>query len=633
MRRRAAALFGLLIIALAVIQARFHDAPALRAVESTAFDWRLWLRPGLPAGDDVVIVVIDDATLRRLGHWPLPRDALAEAFVALADAGASVVALDLLLLEREVGNQLENGAHNLVTAIKRTPTAVLAMAFGFGEPVPVDLADRLALARDAIPIAHSTPGAVDVIGEPSGVHLPFRPLADHARLGHVNVFVEPAGELRHLQPAIRFDGAWYPALPVQAAALHRRVPAERLILTTGRSLQLGDVTAPLDAASRLVINSYGPPGQFPQHALIDLLEGRLDPTLFAGRVVIVGATATGVRDRFGTAFHPQVPGVEIFATVVDNLLTGRFIDRSAWTNDLSLGLIVLVPALGLVLFLPLPGLLLAALATLLLALPFVLAALALILHGLWLDITLATLGVAIVAAVALARRLALLKRQSRQHQALSRKLERYVSPLMRARLSEGEEVDRSQLAAILFADLEGFTQAAERLDPASLQAELQRFYALIERTATAHDGVVAGYAGDGAMLIFGLPEPSPADAARALHCAVAMLDAMPAWRTEATEPGLAGLRLRIGVNYGRVRIGHVGGGEQIQLTATGDVVNVASRLQAATRQADTSILASATAVEAARAQFGDDAVAGFTARPALRLRGRDTAVPVYAWSG
>lgn len=630
MRRWATALLGLLLLGLLLAQVRFNEAPTLRAMENALFDLRLRLRPPLEPGDEVAIVVIDDASLQRLGHWPPPREALATAFEALAEAGASVVALDLLLLERAVGGRPEDGAHHLISAVKRSRHAVLAMAFGFAEAVPVSLADRLALSRDAIPIVREGPEAVDLLGEPSGAFLPFRPLSEHARLGHVNVFVEPAGELRYLYPAIRFDDAWHPALPVQAAALHRGVAAEAFMLSVGQSLKLGAVTAPLDGASRLVINAYGPPGRFPQFSLLDLLDGRIEAAYFADRIVIIGATATGVRDRFGTAFHPQVPGVEVFATVVDNLLTGRFIDRSAWTQDLGLALILGTTLASLSLLAPLPALVLLAAAGLLLVLPFIVATLALVFFGFWLDIVLATVGVAAVAAFALGRRFVGLKRRSRQQQAQAEKLERYVSPLMRAEISQGHDVERSQLAAILFADLEGFTQAAERFDPELLQALLQRFYAVIEKTATAHGGLVAGYAGDGAMLIFGLPEPTPADAGKCLRCALAMQDAMPAWQAEAQAAGLPAMSLRIGINYGRVRIGHVGGGDQIQLTATGDVVNVASRLQAATREAGTAILASATTIEAARAQYGDEAVTDFTPLAPLLLRGRATAVPVYA---
>ena len=630
MRRRGLLAFAVFLVALVVVYTRWHDAGWWRDLDDALFDIRLQLRPAMAPGDEVAILVIDDATLQRLGHWPPPRRALADMFELLARAGASVVALDLLLLEPGTPTGAADEAHRLVTAVECHERPVLAMAFGFAEPVPVSLGDRQALQRNALPIARTSPDAVDMIGEPTGIFLPFRPLADHAYLGHVNVFVEPGGELRYHYPAIRHDGAWYPSFSLQAAVRHRDLPAEAQIFTAGRSLRLGDIEAPLDAASRLVINPYGPPGTFRHHRLLDLLDGTLAPEVFEGRVVVIGATATGVRDFFGTAFHPQVSGVEILATVVDNLLTGRFIDRSDRIRDLDLALIVGATTLALGLFAPLPLPAIVSLALLLLALPMAVASAALIAFGYWLNVVFATLGVLGVTAAVFTLRFRRLRQRGQEQTARSLALERYVSPVLRAQLANEGIAERSQLAAILFCDLEGFTTAAEVVDPDRLQALLQRFYALIETTATAHGAVVAGYAGDGAMLILGLPEPSPEDPLQAIRCGEALLAAMPSWQAEAADHEIAKLNLRIGINYGRVRVGHVGGGDQIQLTATGDVVNVAARLQAETRAQGVAMLVSATTVEAARAQAGDLAVANLTPLPALQLRGRQGAVPVYA---
>jgi adenylate cyclase len=630
MRRLGVMSVAVLLLALCVAYVRWHDSGAFRALDHASFDLRLRLRPPLVPSDEVAILVIDDATLQRLGHWPPPRAALATAFTELAAAGASVVALDLLLLEAGAPGSTADDADRLVTAVKRHPKPVLAMAFGFAEPVPMHLMDRLALRSNALPIVRSAPDAEDLLGPPAGVFLQFRPLADLSRLGHVNVFVEPSGVLRFIHPAIRLEDAWYPALAVQAAALHQDLPADAQILDVGRSLTLGAVTAPLDAGSRLVLNAYGPPQTFRHHSLIDFLDGTLDPAIFAGRVVVIGATATGVRDSFGTALHPRVTGVEIFATVIDNLLTGRFIDRSAQVRDLDLGLIVAATSAALVLLAPLPLPALAGLAMLLLVLPFAVATLALLAFGIWLNMVFATLGAVVVTLAAFGLRFRRLRQRGRQHEARSRTLERYVSPLLRDKLAAAGSVQRSQAAAILFCDLEGFTGAAEPLEPARVQQVLQRYYELIEQAAVAHGGVVAGYTGDGAMLIFGLPEPSPGDPARAIACGEAMLAAMPGWQAMAEEHGVPRLNLRIGINYGRVEIGHVGGGDQIQLAATGDVVNVASRLQHETRTVGTAMLVAATAVEVARAHDGERAVARLQPRQALSLRGRAAPVSVFA---
>ncbi len=629
MRRRGFLAFGLFLLALVVTYTRWHDAGWWRDLDEALFDIRLQLRPAMAPGDEVAILVIDDATLQRLGHWPPPRSALAETFELLARAGATVVALDLLLLEPGTATGTADEAHRLVTAVKRHDRPVLAMAFGFAEPVPIALADRMALERNALPIARTTPDAVDLIGEPTGIFLPFRPLAEHSHLGHVNVFVEPGGELRYHHPAIRYADAWHPSFSVQAAIRHRDLPTEAQVFTAGRSLRLGAIEAPLDAASRLVINPYGPPGTFRHYRLLDLLDGNLPPEVFRDRVVVIGATATGVRDFFGTAFHPQVSGVEILATVVDNLLTGRFIDRSDRIRDLDLALVVAATTLALALFAPLPLPAIVTLALVLLALPMAVATAALIAFGYWLNVVFATLGVLGVTAAAFTLRFRRLRQRGQEQTARTAALEQYVSPLLRAQLASEGIAERSQLAAILFCDLEGFTTAAEAVDPDQLQSILQRFYALIETTATAHGAVVAGYAGDGAMLILGLPEPSPEDPLQAIRCGEALLAAMPGWQAEAADHDIAKLNLRIGINYGRVRVGHVGGGEQIQLTATGDVVNVAARLQAETRAQDVAMLVSATTVEAARAQAGDRVVASLEALPPLHLRGRKEAVPVY----
>jgi adenylate cyclase len=629
--RRGLIVFGLYLLVVALGYVRLQDSSVFRELENASFDLRLQLRGEVAPADHVSILVIDDASLQRLGSWPPPRGALAAAIAQLSASGASVVAFDLLLLEAGPGTGAAADAPLLVQAVKRLEKPVLAMAFGFAEPVPMELSDRMALGRNAVPVTRESPDAVDLLGEPAGVFLPFRPLTEHAYLGHVNVFVEPLGELRYLHPAIRHGGAWYPALAVQATALHLGLGPGEEVLTTGRSLRLGAIEAPLDAASRLVINPYGPPGTFRHHSLVDLLDGRLPPGVLDGRIVLVGTTATGVRDRFSTSFHPQVPGVEIFATVIDNLLTGRLIDRSSRGRDLDLAVITGASALALALFVPLPLPVTVLAALLLLALPFAVATAALLLLGLWLNIVFATLGVLGIVLAAFAMRFRRLRLRGRQHEARSRALERYVSPLMRGSLAEAGAVERAQLAAILFADLEGFTTAAEHVDPDRLQPLLQRFYQLVEAAAVAHGAVVAGYAGDGAMLIFGLPEPTPDDPGRAITCGAAMLAAMPGWHAEARAFGIGALNLRIGINYGRVRMGHVGGGDQIQLTATGDVVNVASRLQSATRTLGTPMLVSATTVEAARAQHGDRAVAGLRMLPPLELRGREAPVPVYAW--
>jgi hypothetical protein len=263
MRRPGLVAFGLFLLALMLAYARWHDSGVFRALDHASFDLRLKLRPAMSPGDEVAILVIDDASLQRLGHWPPPRTALAATFEALAAAGASVVALDLLLLEPGPDGP-DNDAARLVAAVERQGKPVLAMAFGFAEPVPVHPANRQALIRDAIPITRTSPAAVDLLAS--------RRVCSSPSTRSPSTAARPCQRLRRawgrapLHPPGHPPGRQLaPCLAVQAAALHRDLPPEAQVFTEGQSLRLGEAVAPLDTASRLVINPYGPPGTFPHH--------------------------------------------------------------------------------------------------------------------------------------------------------------------------------------------------------------------------------------------------------------------------------------------------------------------------------------------------------------------------------
>jgi diguanylate cyclase (GGDEF)-like protein/PAS domain S-box-containing protein len=114
-------------------------------------------------------------------------------------------------------------------------------------------------------------------------------------------------------------------------------------------VQLGEARIPLDLLSRQWVNYYGPAGSFPTHSLADFAAGRLDQALFKDRIVLIGGTALGSSDRHPSAFDPALPGVEWSATVIDNILTGRWLERPAWAAPVELASLVLLPLLAIAL--------------------------------------------------------------------------------------------------------------------------------------------------------------------------------------------------------------------------------------------------------------------------------------------
>ncbi|TNE41919.1 MAG: adenylate/guanylate cyclase domain-containing protein [Alphaproteobacteria bacterium] len=213
-------------------------------------------------------------------------------------------------------------------------------------------------------------------------------------------------------------------------------------------------------------------------------------------------------------------------------------------------------------------------------------------------------------------------------------LARYFAPRMVDALASqtrtlGEE--RSQMIALLFADIVGFTRIAEQLTPASTMDLLREFHRRMEQAVFSHEGTLNKFLGDGLMASFGTPDVGPDDARNALAAARDMIRLVDEWNEERQGKGLIPVKLSIGIHYGEVTLGNIGSERILEFAVIGDTVNVASRLEGLTREIDTSLIVSETLYEKVR--DGDESaalLAEFLPRETRALRGRDDPVSFYA---
>jgi adenylate cyclase len=213
-------------------------------------------------------------------------------------------------------------------------------------------------------------------------------------------------------------------------------------------------------------------------------------------------------------------------------------------------------------------------------------------------------------------------------------LARYFSPKM---VDELERRDRSggmvrrQNVAVLFADIVGFTTLVETVPPEQAMELLRAFHARMEAVVFAHGGCLERLAGDSLMASFGVPDPGARDAADALACARAMLVALDAWNAARQRAELPRIAIGIGLHYGPAVLGDIGTERSMAFTVIGDTVNLASRLQAMTRELDTVLCASETLVVRARTDGADAAhLEGLEDRGEQVVRGREQPVGVFA---
>jgi adenylate cyclase len=606
----------------------------MSALEGRLLDLRHVVRGPIAPPDDFAIVAIDDRTLGRLQRFPVPRAALAACIDRLTDAGAKVLAVDLLLLEHEApseGDSLSPGDAVLAAAITRNRHVILATT----QAEDAVANDKL-VQRDAFSVVSSHGAQEPRPEQPVGFLFPIEGFAAQATLAHINLRPDPDGTLRRIALAAEIGTKdYFPAMPLETVRQLFDVARSDVELTLGESIRLGKTVVFLSAADNTIgLNHYGPQGTFPTYSMIDVIDGKIAPDRFAGRAVFIGSTATGLRDAVQSPFAPQVPGVEALTTAAANIVDGHYLKRNLSTLVIDMAVAALLSVLAF-LAANQRSLAVAASATIALWLAAAVGAQVAFSNAyLWLD---ATTYVVVLVAIGLAVFAARIVQQrgiSGRLQHERDNLARYQSPLLTEFLAEHQKPsfnERAQEASVMFVDVAGFTRRAERLGPTATLEFLRDLHGRIERAALANRGVIEQFMGDGAMIIFGLPEPKPDDAVRALAASRQLIESLGDWNLDLEAAGQEPVRLRIGLHDGPVIAALVGGAQQGQVTVAGDTVNVASRLQEMGKEHKATIVASAGFVAAVHRAGRDDMLTGLRRLAGQKVRGRAEAIDLWVW--
>jgi adenylate cyclase len=212
-------------------------------------------------------------------------------------------------------------------------------------------------------------------------------------------------------------------------------------------------------------------------------------------------------------------------------------------------------------------------------------------------------------------------------------LARYFSPNLVDLLAEQDQPlgpVRRQTVAVLFVDIVGFTRMAEAMTPEAVVAMLREFHERMANQIFDCGGTIEKYIGDEIFAVFGLPSTSPHDATNALRCAGLMLKELDVWNKERVEKGELPLSIGIGLNYGPAVMGDVGTEHSLSFTVIGDTVNVASRLQALTRELKTPMVVADAVVSQIKAGQADATLpVPLQDLGERELRGRSSAIRIW----
>src|SRR5271167_3562122 len=381
--RRTAWRVAIYVLPLAVLfaaaTARVAAPDLLDRMSLICFDLYQRAVPRIPEGDTPVrIVDIDDDSLKKIGQWPWPRTLVAQLIEKLRDAGASVIGFDIdfaepdrtspklllpLIAQNGVGAEeakkllakLPDPDQRLAEAMGTVPSVTGFIFTNHGETRPPDAKAGFAFAGDD-PL-----GWVDSFSAVVA-NLPALEGAA-AGNGFLNQYTDWDHVVRRIPLVLKLGDKPYPSLAAEALrlALGGRSYVGRAAGANGEknfgektgltAIRVGQLTVPTDAAGRVWLY-YAPPRTDRLVSAADLLAGNFDPALFADHIVLVGTSAAGVvNDMQATPIARHVPGVEIHAQLLEQILQGAFLVRPDWAVGAEI-LFTLLVGIGLILALP-----------------------------------------------------------------------------------------------------------------------------------------------------------------------------------------------------------------------------------------------------------------------------------------
>ncbi|MEG5064204.1 adenylate/guanylate cyclase domain-containing protein [Microcoleus sp. B3-A4] len=590
----------------------------LQPLELNAYDLMVQLRPDQGPDPRLLIVEVTEQDINTIEKWPISDRTLAKAIAEIARLQPTAIGIDILRT-----TPYEPGNAELVTQWKN-PKVIPITFIGRSEservPPPPNIPDKRV-------------GFNDLVVDPD-------------RIVRRNLMLKGDGKKIVYSFSMRLAFAYFKSQKIAHQKTEKNeLQVDKTVFSKLRSDSGGYQN--IDAGGYQVLLNYRSAENIAKSVtLTQVLQGKVDPKLVKGKIVLIGVTALSVNDLFFTPYsateseNQPMPGVLIHATATSQILSavldgkGLFWYWDEWQEILWIAVWSAVG--GCLAWRVEKSLNLIAIAIAACGSLFGFTFFLFMQQG-WIPLIAPALALLITAGVAVTYKY----EQSRQQQGIVMKLlGQQTSPaianalwkervhLLESGLLPGQKVT----ATIILTDLQGFSTISEKLPPEVVMSWLNEYLSAMAQEVQAHQGVINKFTGDGMLAVFGVPIPRTTpeeiaeDARLAVSCALAISSRLPEMNQNWLTRGLPAVKMRVGIFTGPVMVGSLGGTTRLEYGVIGDSVNIASRLESCEkdRHEDTCriLIAEETLLHLAD-QFEVESWG------ALPLRGREQKVNVY----
>lgn len=587
-------------------------AKPLTRLDTLIYDWRFQLlTPSRPEGQvPIVIVDIDEQSLKREGRWPWGREKVAGLVTALEQQGASLIGFDVVFSEPEKNPADALLASRALSESARSELQTQRNAFDndarLAEVVPGHTvlgyflhADGVRVGKLPQPFLELDPADAnswrvlalpDFTGNLDGL------MDKTLGAGFVTTLPDRDGVIRRSPLVLRHDNALYTSLSLELARLYLKAPFVKLQSTRCRgsqtcveSIQIADRFVRTDEHGEALVPYKGRRESFTYVSASKVLHGEVPSGIIGGAIVIVGTSALGLADLRTTPLETQYPGVEVHANLLDAILQSTsahdyFYYRPDWEPGATFFLLLV------------SGLLLAVI------LPRLEPGYMLVVTGAWFIVLIlgnfalwksARFDLPMAAILLMAFLISVFNiffgflRANNQKREIKAMFGQYVPPAhVEQMLAHPESVSlegESREMTVLFSDVRNFTTLSEGLSAQDLKQLLNRYFTPITQIIFDHNGTVDKYVGDMVMAFWNAPLNDAAHPHNAILAALAMQKKVDELSADFAADGLPEIHIGVGINTGFMNVGDMGSEFRRAYTVLGDSVNLGSRLESITK--------------------------------------------------
>jgi len=618
--KRLMKILPLLILALAVI-IRVLDPAPVEQLRLAAFDQLQKLQPRPYTALPVRIVDIDEQSLEVLGQWPWPRTVIADMLGKLERAGAAAVAFDVLFAEPDrtspkkiitkwrgylgtaqnqeltvLAEKLPDHDELLAASLQRLPT-VLGVMFDNTGVIPDMPKPKWSYARqgeDPRAFLQTYTGAVKALDILS---------AKTRGLGSINSTLDNDGIIRRVPLFVRlrtkkdFSSEVFPTLSVEALRVAQRA-STYLLRSSGASgdetfgeniglqeIRVGRIKVPTTGAGQIWLHDTG---HVPERFIsaIDVIESQSLGPKIRGNIVLVGTSASGLKDIRSTPLDPAIAGVEVHAMAIEQMMLGSHLTRPSWMPGAEL---IWLVVLGVIVSFLIPrwGASWCALIAI--------GGLLITVGASWFAYTDASLlvdpvypALVIILLYVVGSFIAFLRTES-EKKYVRGAFSRYLSPDLVEQLAADPDLltlgGETKEMTILFSDIRGFTQISESMNATELTSFINEYLTPMTDIILQNRGTIDKYMGDAIMAFWNAPLDNLKHKEEAARAALSMIEGLKTFNESLEEKTAIDGKKRlpisigIGINTGDCCVGNMGSDQRFDYSVLGDAANVASRLE------------------------------------------------------